>query len=69
MKLGAVATCATSAQAYKAIHRDGIKSCQLVMGFTLLEMWFELERRCLRIRTRGAARVYMYFDVGSGASV
>ena len=21
---------------YKAIHRDGIKSCQLVMGFTLL---------------------------------
>src|SRR5581483_8760296 len=36
VKLGALATCNKRA-IYKAIHRDGIKSCQLVMGFTLLE--------------------------------
>ena len=33
--LGSIETC-NKRTIYKAIHRDGIKSCQLVMGFTLL---------------------------------
>ncbi len=36
LKLGAVETC-NKRTIYKAIYREGIKSCQLVMGFTLLE--------------------------------
>ena len=35
MALGSTETC-NKRTIYKAIHRDGIKSCQLVMGFTLL---------------------------------
>ncbi len=36
VKLGAVETC-NKRSIYKAVYADGLKSCQLVMGFTLLE--------------------------------
>ena len=35
LELGSVETC-NKRTIYKAIHQEGIKSCQLVMGFTLL---------------------------------
>ena len=36
LPLGAVETC-NKRTIYKAIYREGIRSCQLVMGFTLLD--------------------------------
>ena len=42
LKLGTVETC-NKRTIYKAIYREGIRSCQLVMGFTLLDAGLELE--------------------------
>jgi len=53
---------------YKLIHPDGIKSCQLVMGFTVLEegsVWNTMPAHTHERRTE----VYMYFDVADGAIV
>lgn len=61
LKLGAVETC-NKRTIYKAIHLEGIRSCQLVMGFTLLEEgsnWNTLPPHTHMRRSE----VYMYFDV------
>jgi len=53
---------------YKYIHPDGIKSCQLVMGFTELEegsVWNTMPAHTHERRTE----VYMYFDVPQAALV
>ena len=53
---------------YKYIHADGIKSCQLVMGCTLLEegcVW-----NTMPAHTHGRrSEVYMYFDLDEDAVV
>jgi len=61
MKLGAVETCNKRA-IYKAIHKDGIKSCQLVMGFTLLEQGSNWNTMPPHTHMR-RSEVYFYFDV------
>ena len=61
LKLGSVETC-NKRTIYKAIYRDGIKSCQLVMGFTLLDEgsnWNTMPAHTHRRRSE----IYMYFDV------
>ena len=42
LELGSLETC-NKRTIYKAIYRDGIKSCQLVMGFTMLAPGQQLE--------------------------
>jgi 4-deoxy-L-threo-5-hexosulose-uronate ketol-isomerase len=61
MKLGAQETC-NQRSIYKAIHRDGIQSCQLVMGFTLLEIgsiWNTMPPHTHMRRSE----IYFYFNV------
>ena len=53
---------------YKCIHPDGVKSCQLVMGFTLLEdgcVWNTMPAHTHERRTE----VYMYFNMPDNARV
>jgi 4-deoxy-L-threo-5-hexosulose-uronate ketol-isomerase len=48
---------------YKFIHQSGIKSCQLVMGFTALDegcVWNSFPPHTHRRRTE----IYFYFDLG-----
>jgi 4-deoxy-L-threo-5-hexosulose-uronate ketol-isomerase len=61
VQLGATATC-NRRSIYKAIHRDGIRSCQLVMGFTLLEDGSNWNTMPPHTHMR-RSEVYMYFDV------
>lgn len=53
---------------YQYIHENGIKSCQLVMGFTQLSegcVWNTMPAHTHERRTE----VYMYFDVAADACV
>lgn len=53
---------------YKCIHPDGAKSCQLVMGFTILEpgcVWNTMPPHTHERRME----VYMYFDVAEDVRV
>jgi 4-deoxy-L-threo-5-hexosulose-uronate ketol-isomerase len=59
--LGSVETC-NKRKIYKAIYRDGIKSCQLVMGFTLLEAGSNWNTMPPHTHMR-RSEVYFYFDV------
>jgi 4-deoxy-L-threo-5-hexosulose-uronate ketol-isomerase len=48
---------------YQYIHENGVKSCQLVMGFTQLEsgsIWNTMAAHTHQRRTE----IYMYFDLG-----
>ena len=65
--LGAPAT-ANARVLHKLIHPAGIKSCQLVMGFTLLQpgaVWNTMPPHTHLRRSE----VYLYFDVPAGAAV
>jgi 4-deoxy-L-threo-5-hexosulose-uronate ketol-isomerase len=53
---------------YKLIHPDGAKSCQLVMGFTVLEpgsVWNTMPPHTHERRME----IYLYFDIPSDARV
>jgi len=61
VRLGAVETCNKRA-IYKAIYLDGLKSCQLVMGFTLLEKGSNWNTMPPHVHMR-RSEVYLYFDM------
>ena len=61
VELGSVNTC-NRRSIYKAIHRDGIRSCQLVMGFTLLEAGSNWNTMPAHTHMR-RSEIYMYFDI------
>lgn len=67
IQLGAVET-ANKRTIYQYIHENGIKSCQLVMGFTVLEpgcVWNTMPCHTHERRTE----VYMYFGMDETARV
>jgi len=53
---------------YKYIHSDGVKSCQLVMGCTLLEEGSVWNTMAPHTHVR-RSEVYMYFNLSDGAVV
>ncbi len=61
LALGSLETC-NSRKIYKAIFRDGIKSCQLVMGFTLLDPGSNWNTMPAHTHMR-RSEVYLYFDI------
>ena len=67
MQLGSVEA-SNKRTIYKYIHPDGVKSCQLVMGFTVLEpgcVWNTMPPHTHERRME----VYMYFNVPADARV
>lgn len=65
--LGAAAT-ANDRRLNKVIHADGIKSCQLVMGFTILQPGSIWNTMPPHTHTR-RSEVYLYFNVPATAAV
>lgn len=61
LHLGAVETC-NKRSIYKAIYADGLKSCQLVMGFTLLDSGSNWNTMPPHTHFR-RSEVYLYFDL------
>jgi 4-deoxy-L-threo-5-hexosulose-uronate ketol-isomerase len=61
LQLGSVETC-NKRTIYKAIHLGGLRSCQLVMGFTLLEPGANWNTMPPHTHMR-RSEVYCYFDV------
>jgi 4-deoxy-L-threo-5-hexosulose-uronate ketol-isomerase len=61
VQLGSAETC-NRRSIYKAIHRDGIRSCQLVMGFTLLDEGSNWNTMPAHTHMR-RSEIYMYFDI------
>jgi 4-deoxy-L-threo-5-hexosulose-uronate ketol-isomerase len=61
VELGSVETC-NKRKIYKAIYREGIRSCQLVMGFTMLEPGSNWNTMPPHTHMR-RSEVYFYFDV------
>lgn len=65
--LGSEAT-ANKRTIYKYIHADGIKSCQLVMGFTQLEVGSVWNTMPPHTHAR-RSEIYMYFNVKADARI
>jgi len=61
LALGTTETC-NKRSIYKAIYKEGIKSCQLVMGFTLLEPGSNWNTMPPHTHNR-RSEIYFYFDV------
>jgi len=61
LKVGTVETC-NQRTIYKAIYMDGLKSCQLVMGFTLLDAGSNWNTMPPHTHMR-RSEVYLYFDL------
>jgi 4-deoxy-L-threo-5-hexosulose-uronate ketol-isomerase len=61
LKLGAVETC-NKRTIYKAIWKEGLRSCQLVMGFTLLDAGSNWNTMPPHTHMR-RSEVYLYFDM------
>jgi 4-deoxy-L-threo-5-hexosulose-uronate ketol-isomerase len=61
LELGSAETC-NKRIIYKAIFRDGIRSCQLVMGFTLLAPGSNWNTMPAHTHMR-RSEVYFYFDI------
>jgi len=61
LALGTTETC-NKRTIYKAIYKEGIKSCQLVMGFTLLEPGSNWNTMPPHTHNR-RSEIYFYFDV------
>jgi 4-deoxy-L-threo-5-hexosulose-uronate ketol-isomerase len=61
LELGGVETC-NRRTIYKAIYKEGIKSCQLVMGFTLLASGSNWNTMPAHTHMR-RSEIYFYFDV------
>ncbi|HSV14317.1 MAG TPA: 5-dehydro-4-deoxy-D-glucuronate isomerase [Tepidisphaeraceae bacterium] len=61
VNLGSEATC-NKRTIYKYIHLDGIKSCQLVMGFTQLQVGSDWNTMPPHTHLR-RSEVYLYFNV------
>ena len=61
LELGSVETC-NKRTIYKAIYKEGIRSCQLVMGFTLLASGSNWNTMPAHTHMR-RSEVYLYFDV------
>ncbi|HEY0162871.1 MAG TPA: 5-dehydro-4-deoxy-D-glucuronate isomerase [Edaphobacter sp.] len=59
--LGSFETC-NKRKIYKAIYKEGLKSCQLVMGFTMLEPGSNWNTMPAHTHMR-RSEVYFYFDV------
>ena len=67
VQLGTQAEC-NRRTIHKYIHPDGIKSCQLVMGFTVLEEGSVWNTMPPHTHTR-RSEIYLYFDVAPEARV
>jgi 4-deoxy-L-threo-5-hexosulose-uronate ketol-isomerase len=61
LELGSLQTC-NKRLLYKAIHREGIRSCQLVMGFTLLAEGSNWNTMPPHTHSR-RSEIYFYFDI------
>jgi len=61
LALGSPETC-NKRTIYKAIHREGIQSCQIVMGFTLLAAGSNWNTMPAHTHMR-RSEVYFYFDI------
>jgi 4-deoxy-L-threo-5-hexosulose-uronate ketol-isomerase len=65
--LGSFETC-NKRKIFKAIHKEGIQSCQLVMGFTMLDVGSNWNTMPAHTHMR-RSEVYFYFDVDAAQRV
>lgn len=67
LRLGSIESC-NQRSVYKAIYGEGIRSCQLVMGFTLLERGSDWNTMPAHTHLR-RSEIYCYFDLDAAQRV